>query len=208
MFMLANTFCMGWNPEKADEYLGLPYPLEPAKNIYEVYTRGTLRELYSNINKDIEDALPYVSEDHYSVPKYHFNVKAAYAFATRFNLYYMNYDKCLDTLAKGDKGRITLEVELDGETQGNDYQNTLADLQMNFAVELSRQREPERTNTPTVTPQPSRTPGSTVTPTAPAATPTVQAVRRIQDIGTPTAMVQTGDDTTLDKYILESCISG
>ena len=114
----------------------------------------------------------------------------------------------LDTLAKGDKGRITLEVELDGETQGNDYQNTLADLQMNFAVELSRQREPERTNTPTVTPQPSRTPGSTVTPTAPAATPTGQAVRRIPEIGTPTAMVQTGDETSLDKYILAACISG
>lgn len=114
----------------------------------------------------------------------------------------------LDTLAKGDKGRITLEVELDGETQGNDYQNTLADLQMNFAVELSRQQEPERTNTPTVTPQPSRTPGSTVTPTAPAATPTGQAVRRIPEIGTPTAMVQTGDDTSLDKYILAACISG
>lgn len=42
----------------------------------------------------------------------------------------------LDTLAHGDGGMITLEVALDGETQGNDYQNTLADLQMNFAVEL------------------------------------------------------------------------
>ena len=31
---------------------------------------------------------------------------------------------------------ITLEVALDGETQGNDYQDTLADLQMEFAVEL------------------------------------------------------------------------
>lgn len=42
----------------------------------------------------------------------------------------------LDTLTHGDDGRITLEVALDGETQGNDYQDTLADLQMNFAVEL------------------------------------------------------------------------
>ncbi len=43
----------------------------------------------------------------------------------------------LDTLAKGQGGEITLEVALDGETQGNDYQDTLADLQMNFAVELN-----------------------------------------------------------------------
>lgn len=43
----------------------------------------------------------------------------------------------LDTLKKGQSGKIVLEVALDGDTQGNDYQDTLADLQMNFAVELS-----------------------------------------------------------------------
>lgn len=42
----------------------------------------------------------------------------------------------LDTLKTGESGRITLRVALDGETQGNDYQDTLAKLQMNFAVEL------------------------------------------------------------------------
>ncbi len=44
----------------------------------------------------------------------------------------------LDTLASGQTGRILLRVALDGETQGNDYQNTLADLQMNFGVELDK----------------------------------------------------------------------
>lgn len=43
----------------------------------------------------------------------------------------------LDTLKEGQSGKIVLEVALDGDTQGNDYQNTLADLQMNFAVELN-----------------------------------------------------------------------
>ncbi len=43
----------------------------------------------------------------------------------------------LGTLANGQKGIVTLTVALDGETQGNSYQDTLADLQMNFAVELS-----------------------------------------------------------------------
>ncbi len=42
----------------------------------------------------------------------------------------------LDTLYTGESGYINLEVSLDGETQGNDYQDTLAKLQMNFAVEL------------------------------------------------------------------------
>ena len=43
----------------------------------------------------------------------------------------------LDTLKKGQSGKVVLEIALDGDTQGNDYQDTLADLQMNFAVELN-----------------------------------------------------------------------
>ncbi|MDE5597422.1 MAG: hypothetical protein K2J04_06280, partial [Lachnospiraceae bacterium] len=42
----------------------------------------------------------------------------------------------LDTLEHGESSVVRLYVLLDGETQGNDYQNTFAQLQMNFAVEL------------------------------------------------------------------------
>lgn len=41
----------------------------------------------------------------------------------------------LDSLANGESGTVRLTVGLDGETQGNAYQDTLAQLQMNFAVE-------------------------------------------------------------------------
>jgi len=41
----------------------------------------------------------------------------------------------LDTLNKGEKARVTLEVTLDGESQGNAYQDTLAQLQLVFGVE-------------------------------------------------------------------------
>ena len=41
----------------------------------------------------------------------------------------------LDRLEAGSSGMVTPKVVLDGETQGNTYQNTLASLQMNFAVE-------------------------------------------------------------------------
>ena len=97
MFMLAQTFCMAWNPEKADEYPGLPYPLIPEQDINATYERGTLRQLYEAIDKDIEEALPHIAEAAagYSIPKYHFNVKAAYAFAAHFNLYYMKYDRVI-----------------------------------------------------------------------------------------------------------------
>ena len=42
----------------------------------------------------------------------------------------------LDTLEYGESSVVRLHVMLDGETQGNGYQNTSAQLQMNFAVEL------------------------------------------------------------------------
>lgn len=39
-------------------------------------------------------------------------------------------------MGNGDTGTVKLKVALDGQTQGNAYQNTLARLQMNFATEL------------------------------------------------------------------------
>ena len=97
MFRLATAFCMAYDDSKADKYLGLPYPKEPNRSID---TRGTLRELYENINADIEAALPHVSESYMTVPKYHFNLKAAYAFAARFNLYYQKWDKAAEYASK------------------------------------------------------------------------------------------------------------
>lgn len=97
MFNLANTFCMAWNPDKANEYPGLPYPKQAGLSVDE---RGTLAELYANINADIEAALPMLNDSYLAIPKYHFNNKAAYAFAARFNLYYLNDDKAIEYASK------------------------------------------------------------------------------------------------------------
>ena len=66
----------------------------------------------------------------------------------------------LDTFKKGEIGYVTLVVALDGETQGNGYQDSLAKLRMRFAVELSATPTPTPTGTPTptTTPKPNRTP--------------------------------------------------
>ena len=67
----------------------------------------------------------------------------------------------LDRLKSGQSGEITLKVKLEGETQGNTYQDTLAKLQMNFAVELvDDSTTPGTPDNPTKTPpkkSPSRT---------------------------------------------------
>ncbi len=52
------------------------------------------------IDSDIEEALPLIDDNIYSVPKYHFNQKAAYAFAARFNLYYHKFDKVIEYAGK------------------------------------------------------------------------------------------------------------
>lgn len=41
----------------------------------------------------------------------------------------------LETLESGKQGTVRLQVGLDGETQGNSYQGTAANLEMNFAVD-------------------------------------------------------------------------
>lgn len=43
----------------------------------------------------------------------------------------------LDTLKTGQKGTVSLKIGLDGESQGNAYQTGWADMQMQFAVELT-----------------------------------------------------------------------
>lgn len=91
-FVLANIFCMPYNEATADKDLGLPFCDAPETKVLVDYERGTMRELYQKIEKDILEGLPLIDDNNYEVPKYHFNKKAAYSFAARFYLFYMKPD--------------------------------------------------------------------------------------------------------------------
>jgi len=95
-FQLANVFCLAYNPETANSDMGLPYAIAPETEVSPHYERGTMNEFYAHINADIEEGLPLIDDKIYTVPKYHFNKKAAYAFAARFNLYYQKWDKTIE----------------------------------------------------------------------------------------------------------------
>lgn len=91
-FLLANIFCKAYSTTaKAD--LGIPYMKDIETTVGPNYERGTLEDVYKNIESDLLAGIELISDNIYTVPKYHFTKKAANAFAARFYLYYVHPDK-------------------------------------------------------------------------------------------------------------------
>lgn len=114
-FLLAGVFCQAWkNKEDSKKDLGLTYMLQPETRVAPEYSRGpelvinideygdtawiggSLYDTYMCIEKDLEEGLKLVSDEYYMVPRYHFNVKAAHAFAARFYLYKRDWAKVVE----------------------------------------------------------------------------------------------------------------
>ena len=119
-FILVNLFSLNYNAQTSDQDLGITYITKPETDLKPDYERGTVAEVYEKIQKDLEDALPYVSDKYYTIPKYHFNRKAAYAFACRFYLYYEKWEKA---------------IECADEVLGSQPQGMLRDWQEQAAME-------------------------------------------------------------------------
>ncbi len=94
-FILVNLFSKHYNQKTSTSDLGIPYITNPEITLKPKYERGTVAQVYENINKDIEEALPLLNDNIYEVPKYHFNKMASYAFAAKFNLYFEKWDKTI-----------------------------------------------------------------------------------------------------------------
>ena len=93
-FILANEFCRPYNGKTSTKDAGLYYATGIAdfSAAAEQSNRGTVADVYAKIAADIEAGIPLLN-DTYEVPKYHFKKQAAYAFATRFYLYYEKWEK-------------------------------------------------------------------------------------------------------------------
>ncbi len=94
-FMLVNVFALNYNTTSSEKDLGIAYMYDTDTRIGQVRERESVAEVYRKIDKDIQEALPLIGDSHLSVPKYHFNKKAAYAFATRFYLFYEKWDQAV-----------------------------------------------------------------------------------------------------------------
>lgn len=96
-FLLVTTFCQTWKDENLSKQdSGIYYMTRPETEVAPFYNRGTVFDTYKAIEEDIEAAIKLVSDEYYSVPRYHFNTKAAHAFAARFYLYTRQWDKVIE----------------------------------------------------------------------------------------------------------------
>lgn len=93
-FMLVSFWSNRYNPSTAQTDLGVPYVREPETQLIKRYTRNTVKEVFDFIEADIEEGLKYVTNN-YKEPKFHFNIDAAKAFASRFYLIKGDWDKVL-----------------------------------------------------------------------------------------------------------------
>jgi hypothetical protein len=94
-FMLVSFWSQRYNPATAATDLGIPYVTKPEGELLAQYRRNSVEEVFELIEQDITEGLKYVTND-YKEPKYHFNVNAAKAFASRFYLVKGDWDKVLE----------------------------------------------------------------------------------------------------------------
>lgn len=95
-FILANVFCKAYRTDELSKNdLGVHYMTQAETTVKPEYDRSNVTEVYKHIEADLLAALPDIEDSYYAVPKYHFNQKAAYAFAARFYLFKRDYDKVL-----------------------------------------------------------------------------------------------------------------
>ena len=114
-FLLANVFCQAWKNEEASKQdMGITYMMQPETKVAPEYSRGpelvvntnedgdtvwiggSLHDTYEAIERDLEAGLKLVSDEYYTIPHYHFNTKAAHAFAARFYLYKREWAKVVE----------------------------------------------------------------------------------------------------------------
>lgn len=96
--MLVNLFANHYNPATSESDLGVPYVDEPETVVYKNYKRATVKEIYDNIEKDLNEIFEsdLISDESYTVPKYHFTKTAIHALASRFYLYKGDWDKVIE----------------------------------------------------------------------------------------------------------------
>ena len=96
-FMLVTLFAKAYDPATAASDPGIPYVTAPEKAVLAQYERKTVAFVYEMIEKDLKGGLPLINDQIYgTAPKFHFNKKAAAAFAARFYMFKREYNSVVN----------------------------------------------------------------------------------------------------------------
>lgn len=99
-FMLVTLFAKNYQIGGANTSAGIPYVITPETVVQGKYNRGTVASTYESIEKDFLEGFALLKNSAYKVPKYHFTIEAASAFAARFYLYKGDYEKVKEYAGK------------------------------------------------------------------------------------------------------------
>lgn len=107
--MLVTLYAKVYDPATAASDPGVPYVTEPETEVFKQYQRNTVAFVYEMIEKDLLEGYQLIDDQIYrNAPKFHFNEKAAGAFAARFYLFKREYDKVI-TYASSALGSAVVE---------------------------------------------------------------------------------------------------
>ncbi|WP_372642000.1 RagB/SusD family nutrient uptake outer membrane protein [Ancylomarina sp.] len=95
-FMLVNLWSPTYNPATAKTDLGIPYVTKSETNVLTTYNRGSVAQVYENLEKDIIEGLKYIDDKAYANKVLHWNIKAAHTFVARFYSLKGEFDKVLE----------------------------------------------------------------------------------------------------------------
>lgn len=122
-FMLCVFWGKSYDPRTAAVDLGIPYVRETENVVFKEYKRHTVKEVFGYVEKDLEEGIQLLDNTTYKVPAYHFNTRAASAFASRFYLFRGNTEPGAD--GKNDFDRVTGYAD---KALGNNPANLLRDI--------------------------------------------------------------------------------
>lgn len=126
-FMVANIWAKSYQGDNSDSYVGIVYQEQPEKNALPSYQISNLAEVYQKIERDLEYGLALVRDEYYDKKLYHFNKRAAYAFAARFYAFTAQWQKVVDyasyVIGNQPKKTISAYVYFEGmsESQLTEY---------------------------------------------------------------------------------------
>src|SRR5690349_14430177 len=87
-WMLVTLFAKAYDPATAASDPGIPYVTVPEKTVFAQYDRKTVAYVYEMVEKDLKEGYPLIDDKIYGeAPKFHFNRRAAAAFAARFYMF-------------------------------------------------------------------------------------------------------------------------